>query len=81
VEEWAESICDEEALNELVFDGVLPDRETAGWQPAYGESFLTPNGDELVVFADCFHRGLSCWSIIRSICAILVPIPFSMYQS
>ena len=50
-------INNESALNQLVEDGVLPDRVTAGWSLAHGESFLTPCGDELVVFEDYFYRG------------------------
>ena len=36
---------------------MLPDRVTAGWRPARGESFPTSSGDELVVFEDYFYRG------------------------
>ena len=59
--EWVESISNEVVLNRLVEDGVLPDRMTAAWHPARVDSFLTPRGDELVVFVDYFHpflRGL-----------------------
>ena len=52
-----ESISNEAALNQLVVDGVLPDRVTVGWCLAPGESFPTPRGDELVVFEDYFYRG------------------------
>ena len=55
--EWVESISNEVALNQLVVLGVLPDRVTAGWHLAHGESFPTPRGDELVVFEDYFYRG------------------------
>ena len=61
VEEWVGSISNEATLNQLVEDGVLPDRVMVGWRSARGESFLTPRGDELVVFVDYFHpflRGL-----------------------
>ena len=51
------SISNEVGLNWLVEDGMLSDRVTAGWRPAHGESFLTPRGDELVVFEDYFYRG------------------------
>ena len=57
VEEWVGSVSNEAALNRLVEDGVLPDRVTAGWRLAHGESFLTPHGDELVVFEDYFYHG------------------------
>lgn len=50
VDEWVEPIYDEHSLNELVFGEVLPYRETAHWQPTYGESFSTPDGNKLVVF-------------------------------
>ena len=56
-EEWVESVSNEAALNQLVVDGVLPDRATMGWRPAAGESFPTSHGDELVVFEDYFYRG------------------------
>ena len=56
-EEWVSSMSNEAALNQLVVDGVLPDRVMAGWHPAHGESFPTPCGDELVVFEDYFYRG------------------------
>ena len=36
---------------------MLPDRVTAGWRPAHGESFPTPRGNELVVFEDYFYHG------------------------
>ena len=49
-EEWVSSISNEAVLNQLVVDGVLPDRVMVGWRPARGESFPTPRGDELVVF-------------------------------
>jgi hypothetical protein len=62
-EEWVESISNEAALNQLVMDNVLPDRVTAGWRLARGESFPTPRGDELVVFEDYFYRGLLFQSI------------------
>jgi hypothetical protein len=52
-----EFVSTEAALNRLVVDGVLPDRETAGWCPTAGEGFPTPGGDELVVFEGYFYRG------------------------
>ena len=57
-EEWVSSISNEAALNQLVVDGMLPDRVPTRWHPARGESFPTPGGDELVVFEDYFYRGL-----------------------
>jgi hypothetical protein len=56
-EEWVESMSTEVALNRLVVDGVLLDRETMGWHPAAGVGFPTPGGDELVVFEGYFYRG------------------------
>ena len=41
-EEWVSSVSNEATLNQLVGDGVLPDRVMAGWRPARGESFPTP---------------------------------------
>jgi hypothetical protein len=52
-----ESVSTEAALNHLVVDGVLPNRETTGWRPAAGEGFSTPGSDELVVFEGFFYRG------------------------
>ena len=57
-EEWVPSRTGEAELNRLVEAGVLPDRATAGWRPALGESFPTPHTDEVVVFEDYFWRGL-----------------------
>ena len=53
-EEWVSSRTREAELNRLVEAGVLPDRATAGWWPALGESFPTPHTDEVVVFEDYF---------------------------
>lgn len=58
-EEWVLSISSEEALNNLVFHGILPDRVNGGWHLAAGEEFLTPHTNELVVFEDYFFRGFS----------------------
>lgn len=56
--EWVPSTCTEAVLEELVRNGVLPERARGGWRPTAGESFPTPaNGNELVVFADYFRRG------------------------
>jgi hypothetical protein len=55
-EEWMESVSIEVALNRLVVDGMLPDRETMGWRPATGEGFLTLGSDELVVFEGYFYH-------------------------
>ena len=57
IEEWVEFVSNEAALNQLVVDGVLPDRVMTGRRPAHGENFPTPRGDELVVFEDYFYRG------------------------
>ena len=53
-EEWVSSRTGEAELNRLVEAGILPDRATAGWRPALGESFPTPHTDEVVVFEDYF---------------------------
>jgi len=55
-EEWVISVSNEAVLNRLVVDSVLPDRVTAGWRPARGESFPTPHDDELVMFEDYFYH-------------------------
>ena len=41
-EEWVSSVNNEAALNQLVVDGMLPNRVMVGWSPARGESFPTP---------------------------------------
>jgi hypothetical protein len=56
-EEWVRSISNEVALNALVVHGVLPDRTTAGWRPAFDEEFPMAHTDELVVFKDYFFCG------------------------
>lgn len=56
-EEWVRSISDEAVFNALVVHGVLPNRMTTGWRPAFGEEFPTPRTDELVVFKDYFFCG------------------------
>ena len=53
-EEWVPPRMGEAKLNRLVEVGILPDRATAGWRPALGESFPTPHTDEVVVFEDYF---------------------------
>ena len=53
-EEWVPSRMGEAELNRLVEAGVLPNRATAGWRPALGESFPMPHTDEVVVFEDYF---------------------------
>ena len=89
-EEWVPSRIGEAELNRLVEVGVLPDRATAGWRPALGESFPTPHTDEAVVFEDYFWHGLGfpihpflrdlleLWVLL---CAISHPIPFCTSQS
>lgn len=51
------STVTQENLEELVVEGVLQDRVTAGWRPAAGEPFPTPDTGELVVFESYFIRG------------------------
>ena len=41
----------------MVFESILQDQVTAGWRPAAGEPFLTPDTNELVVLEACFIRG------------------------
>ena len=55
--EWVASTSIQEDLEELVFDGVLPDQVMAAWQPTVGERYPSPNDGELVVFEDFFRRG------------------------
>ena len=57
-DEWVKSKTGTAELKKLVAAGVLPDQATAGWRPAVGEFFPTPNTDEAVVFEDYFWRGL-----------------------
>jgi len=55
--EWVTSTSSEEDLNGLVIEGMLPNKETAGWRAAAGEEFPTPHTHELVVFKAYFVRG------------------------
>lgn len=55
--EWEPSVMDQEALEKMVAYGVLPEQEVAGWRPAIGESYPTPDTDELVVFNSFYYRG------------------------
>jgi len=57
-DEWVKSKTGTAEIKKLVAAGVLPDQATAGWRPAVGEFFPTPNTDEAVVFEDYFWRGL-----------------------
>ena len=57
-EEWVPSRTGEAELDRLVEAGILPDRVTTGWRPALGEPFPMPHPNEVVVFEDCFWRGL-----------------------
>ena len=41
----------------MVFKGVLQDQATAGWCPAVGEPFPTPDTSELVVSVAYFVHG------------------------
>lgn len=38
-------------------DGVLQEQEVASWWQAAGESYATPDTDELVVFDSFYYRG------------------------
>ena len=41
----------------MVKDRVLPPQNIIGWRGAVGESFPTPNTNEIVVFESSFYRG------------------------
>ena len=47
----------EEALQAMVRDGVLPEKNVVGWRAAAGEAFPTPDTEEIVVFESFFYRG------------------------
>ena len=48
-QEWVRSTITQETLKKMVFEGILQDQVTAGWYPAAGEPFPTPDTNELVV--------------------------------
>jgi len=84
-EEWVPSRTGEAELNRLVEAVVLPDRATAGWRPALGESFPTPHTDKAVVFKDYFWHGLGfpvhpflkyLLELYGLLCATSTPTPF-----
>ena len=52
--EWVPSLMGEAEINGMVEAGVLPNRVTAGWWPAYGEAYPMPHTNEAVVFKDHF---------------------------
>ena len=56
-QEWVRSTITWETLEKMVFEGILQDQVTAGWRPATGEPFPTPDTNELVVFEAYFIRG------------------------
>ena len=56
--EWVSSLMGEAKINGMVEAGILPDRVTARWWPAYDEPYPMPYTDEAVVFEDYFWRGL-----------------------
>lgn len=51
---WVTSTCTEADLNGMVIEGIILDQATAGWRPAAGERFSTPNSQEIVVFESYF---------------------------
>ena len=56
--EWAPSETTEARLLDLVVQGVLPEKERAGWRaPDPVETYPMPLDDEAVVFEDYFTRG------------------------
>jgi hypothetical protein len=40
--EWVKLTCSEDALNVMVFDGVLSDQATTAWCPTVGERYPNP---------------------------------------
>jgi hypothetical protein len=44
------SICTEECLNQLVWEGVLPDKALSAWHSAAMEEFPTLEMTQVVVF-------------------------------
>jgi len=48
----------ETKINRMVEVGIVPNRVTAGWRPAKGETYPKPHTNEAVVFEDYFWRGL-----------------------
>ena len=56
---WSASTMTKEVLLQMVQDEVLPAQDIIGWREAAGESFPTPNTDEIVVFESFFHHGFA----------------------
>jgi hypothetical protein len=55
--EWVKSTYSEDALNAMVFDGVLPDQATTQWRPAAGECYPNPRAREIIIFESFFYQG------------------------
>jgi hypothetical protein len=53
------SVSDENEIRKLVVSHFLPDHVVLQWRPATGEDILTPNTNEIVVFASFFQHGFS----------------------
>jgi hypothetical protein len=53
------SMLDENEIRKLVANHSLPDRAVLQWRPTAGEDILTPNTNEIVVFASFFQHGFS----------------------
>ena len=53
------STVTEEELEKMVEELVLLEKDLIEWRAADGESFLTTNTDEIVVFTPFFYRGFS----------------------
>ena len=56
-QEWVRSTITRETLEKMVFKGILQDQVTAGWRPAVGEPFPTPDTNKHVVFEAYFFSG------------------------
>ena len=56
-QEWVKSMTTQKILEGMVFKGVLHDQATAGWCPAAGEPFPTPDTSEPVLFVAYFVCG------------------------
>ena len=54
---WTASTVPEGVLEQMVRDGVLPEKNIIGWRAAAGESFPTPDTEEIVVFESFFYSG------------------------
>jgi hypothetical protein len=51
------SVVDETEICKFVASHFLPDHAVLQWRPTVGEDILTPNTNEIVVFASFFQHG------------------------